>query len=100
LVRSAATQNWIEAALALVVVGGCVLEGRNCKRRYHRERQPTYLDEAPAEPEVSALTRPSTLWAGSLEDEWSIDTHDELGAPLHACSRGDQCTHSRVQVKR
>jgi hypothetical protein len=98
--RSAVTQNWIAAAIAVVVVSGCLMEGWHSKRRYDRVRRPSSLDEPPLEPAVSALTRPSTLWVRSTDDEWSVDTHDDLGIPLHACSRGAHCQHVRVEVRR
>jgi hypothetical protein len=97
--RSAVTQNWIEAAIAVLVVSGCIAEKWNCKRRYDRIRSASYLDEPPLELAVSALTPPSTVWAASTDNEWSVDTHDDLGNPLHACSRAEHCPHVRAELK-
>jgi hypothetical protein len=98
--RSAVTQNWIAAAIAVLGVGGCLVEGWNCKRRYDRAMRPSSLDEPPLEPSVSALTPLSTVWAGSADNEWSVETHDDRGNALHACSRGEHCPHVPVGVKR
>jgi hypothetical protein len=92
-IGSAMSHDWTPAGFALLAVAGCALEGRNFKGRYHRTRRPTFMDEPPPQPPVSALTQ---HWATQQElagGEWSVDTHDTAGNPMHACSRGANCTH-------
>jgi hypothetical protein len=87
------THDWIETSVALLAVGGCAFEARNSKAGYDRARRSTYMDEPPHQPAVSAMTQPLATLHESACGEWSIDTFDAAGNPMHACSRAADCTH-------
>jgi hypothetical protein len=91
--RSVSTRDWIEMSFALLAVAGCALESRAYKVRYDRAGRSTYMDEPPLQTAVSALTQPWVAAQESTAGEWAIDTHDTDGNPMHACSRGEGCTH-------